>query len=100
MSEELRHQMLELVQKHGGNPNYLPHYKIIEAMLEAYRLGQSQAIPPGWKLVPVEPTPHMLKSGVHAFQHARQSDDNLDDWRANYRAMLAAAPTPQGENHE
>ena len=46
----------------------------------------------GYRIVPVEPTEEMLKKGVHAFQHSYASEDTLADWRANYRAMLAAAP--------
>ena len=41
-----------------------------------------------WKLVPVEPTPEMMRSGmsVPLNKAARHN--------AVYRAMLAAAPTP------
>jgi hypothetical protein len=46
----------------------------------------------GYRIVPEEPTEEMLKKGVHAFQHSYASEDTLADWRANYRAMLAAAP--------
>lgn len=57
------------------------------------------AIPQGWKLVPVEPTPGMSEAGAYS------TGDNVDGrpvWKATideqaahiYRAMLAAAPTP------
>ena len=72
-----------------------------EAIREA--LAEQPAIPQGWKLVPVEPTPEMLKA----------ADDGDDEYtRRNfgpavhrvmqgpydhYIAMLNAAPQPQGE---
>lgn len=55
---------------------------------------ENQAVPDGWKLVPMEPSREMLISGVHAFQHAYSSLDALRDWQACYKAMLSAAPTP------
>ena len=47
----------------------------------------------GFVLVPVEPTPEMLKAGVTAFQHAYSEADILSDWRACFKAMLAATPS-------
>jgi hypothetical protein len=46
-----------------------------------------------WKLVPVEPTPEMLKAGINAFQRSYSEADILSDWRECFKAMLAAAPT-------
>ena len=43
--------------------------------------------PPGWKLVPVEPTPRMSAAGFCA--------DEGHDPAGVYRAMLAAAPEPE-----
>ncbi|SEN72734.1 hypothetical protein SAMN05216404_106204 [Nitrosospira multiformis] len=48
-------------------------------------------IPDGWKLVPEEPTPHMLVQGV-------MSDEGVSYPGGVYRAMLAAAPTPAQED--
>ena len=46
------------------------------------------SVPDGWKLVPVEPTPEMMRSGMSVpFNKAARHN-------AVYRAMLAAAPTP------
>ena len=46
------------------------------------------SVPDGWKLVPVEPTPEMMRSGMNVpFNKAARHN-------AVYRAMLAAAPTP------
>lgn len=51
---------------------------------QCYAAGRAAAIPPGWKLVPVEPTPEML---------------NATSWpscaRTDYAHMLAAAPAPE-----
>lgn len=44
----------------------------------------AQAVPEGWKLVPVEPTTEMLRAGVDVAVGALPI----------YRAMLDAAPTP------
>lgn len=49
---------------------------------------QASGVPDGWKLVPVEPTPEMMRSGMNVpFNKAARHN-------AVYRAMLAAAPTP------
>ncbi len=50
-------------------------------------LKESASVPPGWKLVPVEPTLSMLI----AWERAEQSSD-----RDVYRAILEAAPVPEG----
>lgn len=46
----------------------------------------------GWKLVPVEPTPEMIGAGCPC----GETVDHFDIGRA-YRAMLAAAPSPDAE---
>lgn len=38
--------------------------------------------------MPIEPTDEMLKYGIKTFQHTRQSDDVLADWRAFYKACI------------
>jgi len=45
----------------------------------------AEMVPPGWKLVPVEPTKQMLEA---SYREASVYS------RTAYRAMLAAAPTP------
>lgn len=58
---------------------------------------QEEAMPDGWRLVPVEPLPEMLgawyryKSGHHF--HDEPPPRDTSDYGA-YRAMLAAAPSP------
>lgn len=54
------------------------------------------AVPAGYKLVPVEPTPEMLQAGASIMDFDRSGWYDADVSRAEYRAMLAAAPaTPQ-----
>ena len=48
------------------------------------------AVPEGWKLVPVEPTRAMCEAGWYRMQNHLGEEEC-------WKAMLAAAPTPQGE---
>jgi hypothetical protein len=54
---------------------------------------QQPAVPQGWKLVPVEPTPEMLEEFKRAYKDG-------DFWRERIHgavcAMLAAAPEQKG----
>jgi hypothetical protein len=62
--------------------------------LEALR----SAVPAGWRLVPVEPTLEMLQAGRDTPLAGDDAVDAPEDYKAVYRAMLAAAPQPaQGE---
>lgn len=60
----------------------------------------SSTAPAGWRLVPVEPTPEMLRAAIDAPRPAVYVDslsaaENLIN-STKYRAMLAAAPQPPG----
>lgn len=63
------------------------------------------AVPPGWQLVPVEPTPAMQRAAVESREGravykvtSKAGLEALEDIAADdYRAMLAAAPTAQQE---
>lgn len=46
-------------------------------------------IPAGWKLVPLEPTDEMEAAAEDDYE---QRGETFPDWKAKYRAMLAAAP--------
>lgn len=52
------------------------------------------AVAIGWKLVPLEPTAEMLQAGQDA-PVSESDEDAPEDYKAVYRAMLAAAPHPQ-----
>lgn len=47
----------------------------------------------GWRLVPMEPTPEMLQAGADEPLAGDSDDDAPEDYRAVYKAMLAAAPS-------
>lgn len=49
---------------------------------------QAPRVPDGWKLVPIKPTPEMLRALVDVA-------NQYDSWDAGYRGMLAAAPQPE-----
>ena len=53
-----------------------------------YTAPPAPSVPDGWKLVPVEPTPEMMRSGANVPLNKAARHN------AVYRAMLAAAPTP------
>ena len=63
----------------------------VACVLATQRQGEGE--PDGWKLVPIEPTPEMVKAG-YLHKHRDAYDPEADV----YRAMLAAAPgaTSQG----
>jgi hypothetical protein len=63
---------------------------IARAAIAAAEAAQPTAVPDGWKLVPVEPTDEMLAAG------SEQDQQFYDHARFVYRAMLAAAPKPEG----
>ena len=51
-------------------------------------------VPVGWKLVPTDPTPEMIKE-MHAYDGTQYSDPfGSDDFKDDYRNMLDAAPRP------
>ena len=69
----------------------------IAAVEDNFALAQpAPIIPEGWKLVPIEPTPKMMR----AAQKADHDHGNHEEWleydgedvKRVYRAMLAAAP--------
>lgn len=48
---------------------------------------QAPSVPDGWQLVPIKPTPEMLRALV-------DGANQYDSWDAGYRGMLAAATMP------
>lgn len=50
-------------------------------------------LPEGWQLVPFWPTEAMIAAGNEAFWNGK---DNATSIMGVYRAMLAAAPKPEG----
>ncbi|HHQ4791289.1 TPA: hypothetical protein ACSP21_002184 [Aeromonas veronii] len=54
----------------------------------------SCVVPEGWKVVPIEPTDKMYVAGESAYW---SKDTNRGSIVSTYRAMIAAAPQPDGE---
>lgn len=65
--------------------------KAVRVVMDAI-LATPPSIPDGWQMVPKEPTPEMVWPGKVAGA-LRGVDDTVN----TYRAMLAAAPKPEGE---
>ncbi|MBC3250500.1 hypothetical protein H8I91_09515 [Serratia fonticola] len=65
-------------------------------MRRQYNEQRPPAVPAGYKLVPVEPTPQMIAATeIDGDEYYFESDEAAETWMANkFKAMLAAAPTP------
>jgi hypothetical protein len=63
--------------------------RLMRAALEsfAHTLGETVAVPDGWKLVPCEPTVEMLDAGFMAYERTK-----IKRGHARWYAMLSAAP--------
>ena len=66
--------------------------KVSQRMWEAYQEGfkaaKAQAVPEGYRLMPPEPTPEMIK----AWRESPFSDDHEENLTSGYDAMFFAAP--------
>ena len=74
--------------------------EVRKAMLELLGLAQKASAPAavsGWKLVPVEPTPAMLAAVVTSMDDFLLGKEAEKQYREDWAAMLAAAPTAQAE---
>lgn len=85
-----------------------PFHKSRAAVIAAWNTRAAlaaPAVPPGWQLVPAEPTPAMQRAAVESREGravykvaSKAGLEALEDIAADdYRAMLAAAPTAQQE---
>lgn len=72
-------------------------YEGWEQLPDGTELYTSLPIPADLVMVPREPTEERFKRGVRAFQSGFNGTDNLSDWRAFWQAMIADAPTKEGE---
>lgn len=66
------------------------------AEFEAAVLAQSERVPEGWQLVPVEPTQAMIRAGWKVGLMGMDREGP----QAVYRAMLDAAPSPSKQGVE
>jgi hypothetical protein len=78
-----------------------------EAALSETPAGGTAKVPEGWKLVPVEPTPYMVVAAIRCLAGVnllKQAPTNtgraMFKAEARYRAMLAAAPSPDGNEEK
>ena len=81
---------------HAGMPTekYPLNYKDVRAFARAI---EAAIVPPGYVVVPVEPTPEIITDGVRALYDASWGDFDAEreEMIATYRAMIAAAPKGQ-----
>lgn len=55
---------------------------------------EANCVPPGWKVVPIEPTDKMIR----AMEDECMRSSCMDMAKREYKAMLAAAPAPKEES--
>ena len=67
-------------------------YDVLRAALAA-QPAPAAAIPPGYALVPIDPTPEIIATGAVALMKASDSDLDAtkEEIAATYRAMITAA---------
>lgn len=70
---------------------FMAGYK--QALIQAGRDERKE----GWVLVPVEPTREMAESGIESLERTSGCDMAHADAELCYRAMLSAAPAPEGD---
>ena len=74
----------------GGDMNSVAGRALLDAMSAAL---SAPAVPDGWMLVPIEPTPEMVRAAHNCMPPVSRK------WHAaikeKWAAMLAAAPSPQ-----
>ncbi len=77
-----------------------PKHAAAELRLIAGKAAPQQAVPHGWKLVPVEPTDAQLATVRSPKLHPNAPDRWDSNNRRIYMHMLAAAPLPPGDDTE
>ncbi|CAB3914156.1 hypothetical protein LMG26841_05156 [Achromobacter dolens] len=89
---------VEIAQQPGAAPATGNTARDQEMYAAGIRTGEENAkhnaairasMPDGWKLVPIEPTDEMEVAAENDYE---QRGETFPDWKAKYRAMLAAAP--------
>lgn len=84
---KLAEQQAMLEQKYGTQAEALKNI-----LAKAKEEGGRESVPDGWQVVPIEPTDKMIGSAWSTSNFA-----STHQRYASYKAMLAAAPKPQGE---
>jgi hypothetical protein len=84
--------------RYRGDPAHdLDGYTVKTKMLEIVErhAARLRAVPQGWKLVPIEPTPEMLEAYVDAC--FRRGQAGVEGIKVGWPAACAAAPAPEKE---
>lgn len=102
MTDEQIRMAMVLTPAFSDDGDYAHWIRMGRAVLAAAaRLEQTGAIPAGFALAPVEPTPEMVKAGGHVNSEWLNDGAPIGETRYClpmpnvYRAMLAAAPVAQ-----
>lgn len=74
-----------------GNKDVSHHMETIFEAARLYAQGRAQAVPGGWKLVPIEPTTEMMNNFYGGFPPTDVQE--IVDWEGGYRSMLSANHT-------
>lgn len=82
-------QLMDIAVSNGANSISMPdEYVEVAAWLCGIPAQPAPSVPDGWKLVPIEPTKEMLKSGQAEWLDCAGADPSWDV----YQAMVKAAP--------
>jgi len=93
MTPTLREQVARVIDAHAWSPDYIGTFEGRDK-LQAEALAKADAIialliPPGYVVVPVEPTEAMIEAGLDVVEEFWFSQPKSADI---YRAMLSARP--------
>ena len=90
-----RFHTIKRISKCQAQEPFHPLKRIAEKMTRRDALiaeHEDEAVPEGWKLVPIEPTVEMLRDGANQCLNFYSEKGPYPRSRAVYRAMLDAAP--------
>lgn len=100
---ELAIEALFCTDSEEGSTAYENELKAVKKLRAALKQPQDHIeqhlgmVPAGWRLVPVTPTPEMIRV-MCAYDGTQYSNTfDSDDFKEDYRNMLAAAPQPQAD---
>lgn len=67
---------------------------MVEEMWKAWKAAKAQAVPEGWKLVPIDPTQEMFDAAFHA-PSVGHPETSGQSYGSIYKVMVSAAPEQQ-----
>jgi hypothetical protein len=97
---------MALIERLGPHQLAGDKMSLIEAFEHGFETGilhaRKNAVPDGWKVVPIEPYPSQKIMGAAELYliSGRDCDATTDEIAATYRAMIAAAPALQSTEGE